>query len=388
MDKKDIAAIRRQFKSDNQRLRLHDIFTLYVMKDSTDIYHAQNTQFEMLEREQQELYLQNFKKVLGGRLDEKLFELKFKQDTTSQLVLHKGLLSKDAHEWQSQMVAMTERMLKDRTYDTDIVITFVRGDYYISAGQRGPDSGQDAMYTNAFLLSTINKTEEPDREMQFDYVKKEFTYTINVDPVIDLKHPLGGFLFPAITDGSSDVNRVLYAAGKNNEPDYAFIEEVLEGEDITTAIEDKTIFEEVVKEIVGPQVSPTTLATVYGEINRLVEENETESTPILDYKDVDRVLRSSGQEVSEEQVKAAFQNVTTEETYELKAANIVPRYTSKSIKIKTKVADISISPQDLQYVRQVNYDGKRCLMIDIDEDAELDGFRMLPEAFGQKVETE
>lgn len=76
--------------------------------------------------------------------------------------------------------------------------------------------------------------------------------------------------------------------------------------------------------------------------------------------------------------------ITDNEGYELKASSIVPKYKTKSIKINTKVANISISPQDLEFVRQVNYKGKRCIMIEIEEDAEIDGFKMLPEAFGNE----
>ena len=57
----------------------------------------------------------------------------------------------------------------------------------------------------------------------------------------------------------------------------------------------------------------------------------------------------------------------------------MPKYTSKSIKIDTKVATISISPQDLKYVRQVNYQGRRCIMIEVDEDAVIEGFTLATE---------
>jgi len=50
------------------------------MKESSDIYHQQSLPFELLEEEQKELFMDNFKKVLSGQLDEKLFELKFERD--------------------------------------------------------------------------------------------------------------------------------------------------------------------------------------------------------------------------------------------------------------------------------------------------------------------
>ncbi|WP_173916805.1 DUF4317 domain-containing protein [Halobacillus sp. Marseille-Q1614] len=388
MDKKDISGIRRHLKVDNDSLKISDIFNVYIMKETTDIYHHQSQPFEMLDRDQQELFMNNFKKVLTGQLDEKLFELKFMRDAEnhSQLILHKGLLSSEVEDWKEQMLQMTEKILHDHPYEKDVVITFIRAEYQKPMKRRNEEaeeSERDAVYSNPFILCSINKTEEPKKEIQFDYIEKEFKYKIEVDPVIDLKNPMTGFLFPSITEGASDVNHVLYAAGKANEPDYRFIEDVLNGEEIMTAKEDKAVFEEVIKDVVGDQLNPSTLASVYGEINRVVEENEEDEAPMLDYKDVERVLTQSGEQVDSEKVKTAFQRVTDNETYELKASSIVPKYKSKSIKINTKIANISISPQDLQYVRQVNYKGKRCIMIEVEEDAEVDGFKMLPEAFGE-----
>ena len=162
--------------------------------------------------------------------------------------------------------------------------------------EEAEESSRDAVYSNPFILCSINKTEEPKKEIQFDYVEKEFKYKLEVDPVIDLKNPMSGFLFPGITDGASDVNHVLYAAGKADGPDARFIEEVLNSEEIMTAKEDEAVFEEVMKDVVGRQLNPSTLANVYGEINRVVEENEEEEAPKLDYK-TSSVLKQSGEQV-------------------------------------------------------------------------------------------
>ncbi|SEA89594.1 protein of unknown function [Thalassobacillus cyri] len=388
MDKKDVAGIRRQFKVDNDLLKISDLFNVYIMKETTDIYHHQSQPFEMLDRDQQELFMNNFKKVLTGQLDEKLFALKFKGDAENhtQFMLHKGLLSSDLEDWKTQMLQMTEKIIKDHPYEKDVVISFIRAEYMKPMKRRNEEteeSERDAVYSHPFILCSINKTQEPKREWQFDYIEKEFKYNIEVDPVIDLNAPMAGFLFPCFTDNSADVNHILYSAGKANEPDYRFIEEVLNGEEIMTAKEDKAVFEEVIRDVVGDQLPPSTLATVYGEINNVVEESEEGEAPKLDYNDVERVLNRSGAKVEAEKVKDAFQRITDNETYGLKASSIVPKYKSKSIKINTKVANISISPQDLQFVRQVNNKGKRYIMIEVEEDAEIEGFKMLPEAFGE-----
>ncbi|MMZ70574.1 hypothetical protein D1872_336520 [compost metagenome] len=75
-------------------------------------------------------------------------------------------------------------------------------------------------------------------------------------------------------------------------------------------------------------------------------------------------------------MERAFETIVDDRNYEIKATSVVPKFTSKSIKIDTKVATISVSPQDLKYVRQVNYQGKRCILIEVDEDAVIEGFTL------------
>ncbi|WP_312097585.1 DUF4317 domain-containing protein [Niallia sp.] len=392
MNKKDIANIRKQFKMNNDLLRITDMFNVYVMKESSDIFHYQSQPFGMLDQDQQELFLHNFKKLLAGNLDEKLFELKFQRDAenNSQLILHKGLLSSEVEDWKEQMLQIVDKMLASRQYEKDIVITFIRGEYLKPKKRRSEESEEsdrDTVFSHPFILCSINNTQEPKKELLFDYVEKEFKYNIVVDPIINLNAPMGGFLFPSFSDNSADVNHILYAAGKIHEPDYQFIEEVLNGEEMMTAQDDKIVFEEIIKDVTGDQLSTSTLSNVYEEINRMIVENEEEEVPKLDSKDVEQVLKMSGvEDISPEKVEFAFKKIIDDDKYELKASNILPKFTSKSIKISTKIANIAISPPDLRYVKQIEFSGKRYLMIEVEEDTVIEGFTMIPEAFGGSSE--
>ncbi|MFD2682636.1 DUF4317 domain-containing protein [Bacillus seohaeanensis] len=392
MNKKNIANIRKQFKVNNDLLKIHEIFNVYIMKESSEIYHEESMPFELLEDEQKELFMSNFKKVLTGQLDEKLFELKFQRDVenSSQLILHQGLLSSDTEDWKGHMLQLVEKMLQEKQYEMDIVVSFIRGEYMKPKKRRNEEaeeSERDTVYSNSFILCSMNKTQDPKKELLFDYVEKEFKYNFVVDPIINLKAPISGFLFPCFTDNAADVNHVLYSAGKAYELNYHFIEEVLNAEETMTAQEDKIVFEEIVKKVTGDQINTSTLSNVYEEIHRVLEDNEEEDTPKLDYKDVEKVLKSSGvEDVDTEKVETAFKTVIDDEKYEFKANNIVPKYTSKSIKIETKVANVSISPQDLRYVRQVELNGKLFLMIEVEENTVIEGFEMIPEALFRKAE--
>ncbi|MCY9669609.1 DUF4317 domain-containing protein [Paenibacillus alginolyticus] len=382
MIKKEIAHIRKHFKLDHEMLKIHDILNVYIMKETNEIYHYERQPFALVDREKQELYMLNFKKLLTGELDQKMYELRFQEEAEqpTQVLLHQGLVTGNAEEWQDLMLLLVEKMLVDTTYEQDTVVTFVRGQYSRPTKSRNEDameSEKNEMFANLFILCSVNSTEQQKKTLMFDYVEREYKYNVFVDPIIKLNTPEQGFFYPSVTDNYSDVNRILYCSGRAHEPNWHFIDQVLNAEKTVTALEERAIFEDIVKEVAGDQLDAATIAHVYEEIHRVIESNEEEEPPKLDYKDVERMLSTSGVEnVTMEKVERAFQNVVDDKNYEIKASSVLPKFTSKSIKIDTKVATITVSPQDLKYVRQVNYQGKRCILIEVDEDVVIEGFTL------------
>lgn len=392
MNKKDIAAIRKEFKWGSDLLTISDIYNIYIQQESSDIFHEESQSFELLDREQQELFMTNFKKVLGGKLGVKLFIVKFQppaegQSDHAQKTLYKGLEADNLVDWKAEMQRIALKMVKDVQYEKDLVVTFIRGNYFKPVKRTSEETeidARDEVYTTPIILCSMNQTELPKHSLVFDFIEREFKSNMMMDPVINLNKPIGGFLFPVFTDNAADVNHVLYAAGKANNPDINFIENILNGEEVMTAGDEKAVFEEIVKEVVGDEMNAQTLSNVYEQLHRMLEideeDEEDEYEPVLDTKELERVLKVSGlEDVNMERVEMAFQKVIDDEKYEMQASHIVPSYNSKSIKISTKVANIAISPQDLKYVRQVKYKGKKCLLIEVEEDTVIDGFKLLPE---------
>ncbi|WP_404283995.1 DUF4317 domain-containing protein [Exiguobacterium aurantiacum] len=393
MNQKDIAAIRKHFKLNAEAVKIADIYNIYIRQDSNEIFHEELRSFPFVEQEHQELFLANFKKVLGGKIDEKLFEVKFQhpesgQTDHTQTLLYEALRTEDIEEWAGMMQRVALKMVQDAPFEKDMVITFIRFKYNKPTRRHSEETEidmRDEVWTSRFILGSINQTELPKQSLVFDYIEREFKSNIFINPVIKLDAPIGGFMFPCFTDNAADVNHILYAAQKAHQPDFGFIENVLNGTEIVTAVEEKAMFEEVVKTVIGEEVNVGTLATVYDEINQMIlaeaeREDEDESVPMIDARTVEIVLKASGvEDVTTEKVEQAFQQVVDDRQYEMKASSVVPKYTSKSIKINTKVANISISPQDLKYVRQVNVKGKRCLLIELEEDTEIEGFKLISE---------
>jgi hypothetical protein len=381
MNKKDIANIRKQFKVNNHLMSIKEIFNVYVQKESGEFYHHVSQPFGMLEQETQELFLTNFKKVLTGILDAKLFELKFKRDVdeSTQTILFEGLRSDTTEDWKENMLEIVGKMFAHTVYEFDTVVTFIRAEYRKPTRKRDLESeggGDEEVYSNEFILCSLNKTDQPKKALMFDYIEKEFKSYNVFDPIINLESPLSGFLFPTFDDNAANANHILYCAGKANQPDGRFIEEVLNCEEIITAQEDKDSFDLILKEVIGDQVDPQIISNVYEEIDKMIvenAENEESETPKLDYRDIERILTVSGVEnVETAKVEHAFKAIVDDEKHEIKASSLVP----KNIKINTKVADVSINPKDLKYVKYITYQGKRCLLLEVDEEVVVEGFRL------------
>ena len=385
MNKKDIANIRKQFKLDNDLMMIREIFNVYVKKESGEVYHYIGQPFQMLELEAQELFLANFKKVLTGSLDAKLFELRFQRDVeeSTQSILFEGLRADTTEDWKEHMLQIVGKMFAHSVYEFDTVVTFIRGEYRKVTKKRGAESeegGNDEVYSNEFILCSLNKTDQPKRALLFDYVEKEFKSNNAFDPIINLTAPLAGFMFPAFNDNSADVNHILYLSGKSNQPDESFILDVLNCEEIITAGEEKDCFELILNHVIGDEVESKVIANVYEEIDKIVQENiesEESEPPKLDYRDIGRILEVSGVEnVDSAKVEHAFKAVIDDEKHEFKASSLLP----KMIKIETKVANVTINPKELKNLKYITYQGKRCLLLEVDEDVVLEGFRLETES--------
>jgi hypothetical protein len=381
LNKKDIANIRKQFKLNNDLLAIREIFNVYVQKESGEIYHHTSLPFPLLDKEAQELFLTNFKKVLTGDVDSKLFELKFQHDVeaSTQTILYDGLQAHLTDDWKEYMLQIVSKMFSHAVYEFDTVVTFIRGEYRKPTRKVDLDSeigGDDEVYYSPFILCSLNRTDQPKKALLFDYIEKEFKPNNASDPIINLAAPLSGFLFPAFSENAADVNRILYYAAKVNQPDETFIDAVLNCEPIITAGEDKDCFEIILNKVIGNQVDTKTIANVYEEIDKIVQEsveNEETEAPKLDYKDIGRILEISGVEnVDPTKVEHAFKDVIADEKHEFKASSLIP----KSIKINTSVANLSINPKDLKNIKYIMYQGKRCLLLEIEEDVLVEGFKL------------
>lgn len=413
MNKKDLADLRKEFKLNSYMMPIKEIYSVYLKKDNGEIITRELNYFEMMDIEKRELYLDNFKKVLTGTIDMKIFELDFKMSNpvqtqnevaagsadidelqnihnitnqgdknesafiSTQAILYNALSSGQSIVEYADMVV--EKMAKNYTYETDIVINFVKAEYFKGNKKRREEADEaidDYVQAIEFILCSVNKVDIPKKVLKFDYAELTFKPNSALDTVINLKSPLDGFMFPSFNSEYVDVNKVVYYSSKAKQMNTVFVEDILDCSIKPTGIEEKESFNTILNTVVGDKIKPETMQEIYERINEKLEyQEEEEEEPVVDMKEIKNVLEESGIKETE-RVESAFEQVCGG-NYEFKIKNIVPDFNSRSIKIENETTNITITPKELSSIRQVrDKNGRKCLLIELTEDVQINGFKL------------
>lgn len=387
MDKKEIAGIRKELKNDSTVLQVDDIYYVYLKSDNQEVVHSDYKYFHQVETEMQEMHLTNFRKVLTGAFDTKVFELDFDnaiENDTQSLLDNAVNASKD--DFISSCEELLKKIKADFMYDSDVFVSFMRAEYIKGAKRRSrkmvesEEAVDDAVTPYKFIICSINKIEPQKKALKFDFRNKELTTNSAVDIVINTKSPLDGFMYPSLTDNMADVNKIIYYGSKPKDLNMVLIENVLGCISKETADSEKDRFTGVLKTVIGESVNAEVMQKIYSQLNDKIAEYEEsengEEVPVIGAKELKSILTSSGAELKSSDVASAFGEMAGDDRYQFKIENIVP----KSIKIHNSGASVTISPGDLDNIKQIrDKNGNKCLLIKLDEDVLIEGFTLKTE---------
>lgn len=381
MNKKDLSDIRKEFKIESYALPIKEVYSVYLKKDNGAIITKELVPFGMMDIETRELYLKNFKKVLTGTIDSKIFELDFmkKETNETQSTLYNALSSGSSIPEFADWIV--DRIAKNFNYDTDIVINFIKTQYYRGNGKKtsGEEGIEEAIEAVEFILCSINKVDVPKKVLKFDYSEMKFRANSALDVTVNLNSPLDGFMFPSFSSGYVDVNKLVYYSHKSRELNKTFVEDILGCVIKPTSEEEKESFNAIIQTAVENKIKPQVMQKIYENMNEKLQESEDEDEePKIDMKEISNILEQSGVE-NRELVKSAFEEVCGG-NYEFKVKNVVPDFESRSVKIENDNINITITPGKLNSVRQIrDKEGRKCLLIVLNEDVTINGLSIQTE---------
>lgn len=383
MNKKEIAEIKKQFTQ--ERCAITRICGCYVdgeKNKKTELKEA----FLSLPEEEIFKYFAIFRKALSGTVGKNLLTMEF------------PLASEEAGGTQDFLMQLRASSLKDENlleefYDKIIenyysvenyLILLIHAVYDIpgksSDGEEMFDAS-DEVYDH--ILCCICPVTLSKPGLSYDEESNAF-HTRICDRVVNM--PDIGFLFPAFHDRSTDVHSLLYYAAKPEELRMEFVEPVLGCNLPLSAGDQKETFQTIVEETLGDACDYEVVKNIHEKLNEMIEEKKDEPDPVvLDRAEVKRLLEYSG---VEEEKLSSF-----EEKYEeaagtdtcFVASNVA---NTRQFEIKTPDVVVKVSPDRMDLVETKVINGRKCLVISLDNSVEVNGITVRMGLSGEEEEEE
>ncbi|EOU1990226.1 hypothetical protein BFS06_14575 [Clostridium perfringens] len=367
MNKLELSKIKRNLKKESYSLNIHKIFNAFGKYDSKKIVVSQVKDFNNFLEDEMDMLYSHFKKALTGTIGKKLFDLEFTNDEMGK-EKQSLLLAANRDNFEENALKIADSIIKTHATNSDLVITIAKMSLYIVEKIKDED---DEVLELKFILCTVNKVEAFEKQfvVSVGEILQEddecFRVLDNLDMIINLKKPLDSFMFPSITDGQVDVNKVFYVAPKNDAINTAFVEDVLSCSKVKTAKEEKEIFTSVLKETLGENIDTEIIHEVYTNLKEIAFKKEREDAGTFTSNDIKVALKNIGCDDNEvERVQSVIEETTGEQETTFVATNIIP-VSSNKVNIQGATAKVSLNGDKLNCVKKKVVDGKPSLVIEL-----------------------
>lgn len=384
MNKKDMMELRRRFSKDS--CTFTKMAGCYVNNDKEKVLTFNET-FSNLNDDEVNKYLEIVKKVTLGKIGDNLLELGFEQQEDISENRQKFLLGLKESGLKNEdlLDCLYDLIIKSYNYVGNYLIVLYHDVYDVmnkTSDNRAIDESEE-MYEYMVCAICPVKLSKPG----LGYLKDQNRIGTRIRDWI-VEAPENGFLYPAFTDRSSDVNSLMYYIKNAKEPKAEFMSGGLGCNSKQTNTEQKIAFNSILEDSLGED-SDFIIRSIHQNINEMINEDEERTEPIFMNNDIlKNVLNKSG--VPEDLLPMI------EETYEAEFADKLPMAESiidkKIIKkieekqMKTNIEDkknytviIQAKPEkENQIIKQV-IDGKNCIVIPLgdEENAKINGNEIL-----------
>lgn len=186
--------------------------------------------------------------------------------------------------------------------------------------------------------------------------------------------PAKAFLFPAFSDRSTDIHKVLYYTKKSSELQPELIEQVLGAQIPMSSDLQKEAFSAVVTDTLAEKCDFETVRNIYENLNDIMEEHAGDPEPLkLDQNDIKKVFESSGVPAERmDNYDLAYKGNAGERT-EFLAGNITE---NRKFNVSTPDAEIKVKPDRLDIMRTTVIDGRQCLVIELNGTVSVNGINV------------
>ncbi len=365
MNKKELAEIKKNFTDTSGLFTINHIVTAYI-DPQKNIRCKTNRMYSLIPEEEGSVLMESLSKIFRGSLGKGLLEYSFPneeyEEDGSQKELYEAMKTKLKDE--TAVDKLIVRIVNNLAYEPAYTIIIGHCSYSIITKDKNDEALDSSADEYNFIVAAICPANTNDDGLMFDSDSNTIVKKANTELIIS-REPTDGFFFPVFSDRSPDVNRVMYFTKSPKKPNISFVDDVLGCEFIMSAHGEKETFQAVLNDVVGDELNYTVITRVNEKLQEVVtnSKNETE-LPVIDDRRMYNILYDSG--VSDEKLEA-LPSVFKQKVGEgvLTATNLVENKTT----LATPEITVNISKNATDKVRTTVVDGRRCLLIDLDDPA-------------------
>lgn len=363
MNKKETAEIKKNFSDKSGFFIMERVLTAFIDAEKNLRYHNVSSCLTM-PVEEHDVYDETLKKVLNTNVGKAFVEYEFPNETYDEGQPQNILYTLLTSELKDDVACeeFLNHIANNIAYTGPFAVITAYCTYTIRKKDKNDEfaEGEDEMYR--YILTAICPVNTSKDGFVFDSFNNEITKKVNTELIIS-KAPSDGFLYPVFSNRSSDINHVMYYTKNIKSPNVSVVENVLGCTFVMSAESEKNSFQSILKNVVGDDLDYMLIKTVNEKIQEVVEDNKEDTDRVvIDNARLKDILVDVG--LPEERVNMV------EPVYEKVCGN-APLTAANLVETKTVLTSpgitVNIKPSAADKVRTSVVEGRRCLLIDIDD---------------------
>lgn len=391
MQKKDILELKRRLKKGE--CTFTKMRGCYVDSQKNIVLHMNET-FLNLEEEEFFKYLEIAKKALSGTIGNNLLELSFlKGEEGSEAQKFFLGLRDSGLKADGLLNVLYERIIREYEFAGNYLILLFHDAYDVMTKTTDNNKLDESEEVYDYILCAICPVELTKAGLGYHKEKNIIAPRIR-DWVVSV--PETGFLFPAFSNRSSDVNAMGYFVkdAKKAQPD--FMRQALGCEPKRTAAEEKKTFHAILKEVISEEVedAKNIILDIQQGLSDMVEEHKNvfENEPVLltapaireamAEKGLSEDIIAKVEEICQEEFGDApplAENLIDTKALNARAATkkaevlaleveALKQQLGEQKELPEKEIILTVSPEKLPAIKTEVINGKKCIVIPLEED--------------------
>ncbi len=374
MNKKDISEIKKLFT--REKSCITRIAGCYVSAEKEKILQFKEA-FSSVPEEEMYKYFDIFRKGLSGTIGKNLLNMEFPLNQELEEGKQTELLAlKDSELKNEELLdAFYDKMIETYIHPENYLILLIHGIYDIPLKTSDGIENEDASdYVYSFISCYLCPVHLTKGGLVYNAEENRITDRLR-DWIVDM--PEQAFLFPTFNDRNTDLHSLLYYTKKSEVIAEEIMEDILGCVQPITAGIQKESFQAIVEEALGDECVYEVVRNLHETIHEMIEEEKDNPDPVvLDKTDLKHLLQRSG---APEEALEVFEEKYTEhmgDHQKVLAKNITE---TKKFEVTASDVIVKVNPERADLVETKIIDGKRCLVIELNDAVAVNGIHILPE---------